>query len=223
MPVKESQKSKVLILLLLNFVCVLGKDAAFCFKQTTHYNTTLKGGLDAGEYTPWEPHGVDFMTVDLCTKHCCKSPDTDAVFLLNRRYKLKAFLSFLQPRRLIHIPRLSEGSQRQKLVPNPPPSDSTKNKQRKGQNDTAMSRQHPPRRRVMADSDEELGKTTVSSGDSVTVRKLFRLFSRKHSPQTALLARYAVCFFLGGLVGLVPYLVFAIEVCKGLFPLLFHL
>lgn len=23
------------------------------------------------------------MTVDLCTKHCCKSPDTDAVFLLN--------------------------------------------------------------------------------------------------------------------------------------------
>lgn len=63
---------------------VLGKDAAFCFKQETHYNTTLKGGLDAGEYTPWEPRGVDFMTVDLCTKHCCKSPDTDAVFLLNR-------------------------------------------------------------------------------------------------------------------------------------------
>ncbi|XP_067033721.1 uncharacterized protein [Acropora muricata] len=83
MPVKESQKSKVLLLLLLNFVCVLGRDAAFCFKQETHYNTTLKGGLDAGEYTPWEPRGVDFMTVDLCTKHCCKSPDTDAVFLLN--------------------------------------------------------------------------------------------------------------------------------------------
>ena len=58
---------------------------------------------------------------------------------------------------------------------------------------------------------------------SLFQQKLFRLFSRKHSPQTALLARYAVCFFLGGLVGLVPYLVFAIEVCKGLFPLLFHL
>lgn len=70
---------------------------------------------------------------------------------------------------------------------------------------------------MLADSDEELGKTTVSSGDSEVVRKLFRLFSRKHSPQTALLARYAVCFFLGGLVGLVPYLVFAIELCKANF------
>lgn len=56
------------------------------------------------------------------------------------------------------------------FVNSPPPSDSTKNKQSKGQNDTAMSRQHPPRRRVMADPDEELGKTRVSSGDGVTVR-----------------------------------------------------
>ena len=57
---------------------------------------------------------------------------------------------------------------------------------------------------------------------SLFQQKLFRFFSRKHSPQTALLVRYAVCFFLGGLVGLVPYLV-AIQVCKGLFPLLFRL
>lgn len=63
------------------------------------------------------------------------------------------------------------------FVNSPPPSDSTQNKQSKGQNDTAMSRQHPPRRRVMADPDEELGKTTVSSGDSVTVRVSPVLFS----------------------------------------------
>ena len=44
------------------------------------------------------------------------------------------------------------------------------------------------------------------------------MFSRKHNPNTALLLRYAVCFFLGGLVGLIPYLVFVIELCKGLSP-----
>ena len=47
-------------------------------------------------------------------------------------------------------------------------------------------------------------------------QKVFRFFSRKHNPQTALLVRYAVCFFLGGLVGLIPYLVFVIQLCKGL-------
>lgn len=48
------------------------------------------------------------------------------------------------------------------------------------------------------------------------LQKLFRFFSRKHNPQTALVIRYAICFFLGGLVGLIPYLVFVIELCKGL-------
>ena len=47
-------------------------------------------------------------------------------------------------------------------------------------------------------------------------QKVFRFFSRKHNPQTALLVRYAICFFLGGLVGLIPYLVFVIQLCKGL-------
>ena len=62
--------------------------------------------------------------------------------------------------------------------------------------------------------------TFFVSSDQISLflylQKLFRFFSRKHNPQTALLVRYAVCFFLGGLVGLIPYLVFVIQLCKGL-------
>ncbi|RMX47016.1 hypothetical protein pdam_00009634, partial [Pocillopora damicornis] len=39
--------------------------------------------MEAGTYTPWEPGDLSHMTVDRCTEHCCKSPDTDVVFLLN--------------------------------------------------------------------------------------------------------------------------------------------
>ncbi|RMX47017.1 hypothetical protein pdam_00009635 [Pocillopora damicornis] len=78
-----------------------------------------------------------------------------------------------------------------------------------------MPKQIPPRRRVVVDSDEEMGPKSARNGDSQAVRKLFRFFSRKHNPQTALVIRYAICFFLGGLVGLIPYLVFVIELCKA--------
>ncbi|KAM7452081.1 hypothetical protein ABFA07_000666 [Porites harrisoni] len=125
-----------------------------------------------------------------------------------------AFLSFLPLRRLFRIPGLSRGPNLQNLVPNPPPSSASKQKQKEQRKEPKMSRQPPARRRVIMDSDEELGQKG-NSGDSEAIRKLFRMFSRKHNPNTALLLRYAVCFFLGGLVGLIPYLVFVIELCKA--------
>lgn len=63
---------------------VHAKDVSFCFKSATHYNVILSGGLEAGKYKPWEPSDESHMTHDRCTEHCCKSPDTDVVFLLNR-------------------------------------------------------------------------------------------------------------------------------------------
>ncbi|XP_078361813.1 uncharacterized protein LOC144646151 isoform X3 [Oculina patagonica] len=125
-----------------------------------------------------------------------------------------AFLSFLPLRSLFRIPGFSRGPNLQNLVPNPPPSSPSKKKQ-KEKKEPIMSRPNPQRRRQMMDSDEEMGRKSVSTGDSEAVRKLFRFFSRKHNPHTALLVRYAVCFFLGGLVGLIPYLVFVIELCKA--------
>ncbi|XP_068680893.1 uncharacterized protein [Montipora foliosa] len=87
MTVGEDQKQRLLLWILLNFVSVhitaLAKDAPFCVKQATHYNTILRSGLEAGVYRPWEPRDVGNMTVDKCTEHCCQSPDTDTVFLLN--------------------------------------------------------------------------------------------------------------------------------------------
>ena len=68
----------------LAHITALAKDAPFCIKQATHYNTILRSGLEAGVYRPWEPRDVGNMTVDKCTEHCCQSPDTDTVFLLNR-------------------------------------------------------------------------------------------------------------------------------------------
>ena len=59
-------------------------DVSYCVKKTTYHNVVLKGGLEAGNYMPWEPGDVSHMTVDKCTEHCCQSPDTDVVFLLNR-------------------------------------------------------------------------------------------------------------------------------------------
>ncbi|XP_022802351.1 uncharacterized protein LOC111339890 [Stylophora pistillata] len=126
-----------------------------------------------------------------------------------------AFLSFLQLRSLFRLPGVSRrGPNLQNIVPNQPPSNSNKKKQNE-QKDPKMSKQIPPRRRVVVDSDEEMGPKSASNGDSQAVRKLFRFFSRKHNPHTALLVRYAICFFLGGLVGLIPYLVFVIELCKA--------
>ena len=63
---------------------VRANDVSFCIKKKTYPNVVLQGGLEAGKYMPWEPHDVSHMTVDTCTEHCCKSPDTDVVFLLNR-------------------------------------------------------------------------------------------------------------------------------------------
>ena len=51
----------------------------------------------------------------------------------------------------------------------PPPSSSSKKKQ-KGPKEPIMSRQNPPRRRQIMDSDEEMGPKSVSSGDSEAVR-----------------------------------------------------
>nr|XP_058962043.1 uncharacterized protein LOC131788969 [Pocillopora verrucosa] len=212
--------------------------------------------MEAGTYTPWEPGDLSHMTVDRCTEHCCKSPDTDVVFLLNsycfcvKCHSLEscamvkitppstyrpvivtvlkrnnndnknitsdnAFLSFLQLRNLFRLPGVSRGGPNlQNIVPNQPPSNSNKKKQ-KELKDPKMPKQIPPRRRVIVDSDEEMGPKSARNGDSQAVRKLFRFFSRKHNPQTALVIRYAICFFLGGLVGLIPYLVFVIELCKA--------
>ncbi|XP_068748309.1 uncharacterized protein [Montipora capricornis] len=87
MTVGEDQKQRLLLWILLNFVSAhitaLAKVAPFCVKQATHYNTILRSGLEAGVYRPWEPRDVGNMTVDKCTEHCCQSPDTDTVFLLN--------------------------------------------------------------------------------------------------------------------------------------------
>ena len=59
-------------------------DFPYCVKKTTHHNVVLRGGLEAGNYMPWEPAAVIHMTVDKCTEHCCLNQDTDVVFLLNR-------------------------------------------------------------------------------------------------------------------------------------------
>lgn len=59
-------------------------DVSYCVKKNTYHNNVLKGGLEAGDYMPWEPADVSHMTVDKCTEHCCESQDTDVVFLLNR-------------------------------------------------------------------------------------------------------------------------------------------
>ena len=66
-------------------------DASFCFKKTAHYDVVLDGKLKAGIYTPWEPdpNEVSHMTIDRCTEHCCRSPDTDVVFLLDRSERVR--------------------------------------------------------------------------------------------------------------------------------------
>ena len=68
------------------FLAFTRNDASFCFKKATHYNVVLEGKLKAGIYTPWEPapSEVSHMTIDRCTEHCCRNPDTDVVFLLDR-------------------------------------------------------------------------------------------------------------------------------------------
>lgn len=48
------------------------------------------------------------------------------------------------------------------------------------------------------------------------IQKCTRLFSRKHHPRLALFFRYLLCFMLGGLLGLIPYFIFLVELCKGL-------
>ena len=64
------------------------------------------------------------------------------------------------------------------LFISPPPLSPSKKKQKEVEKKPKMSRQNPPRRRVIADSDEELGKSTVSSGDSEAVRVSFRFLFR---------------------------------------------
>ncbi|XP_078361812.1 uncharacterized protein LOC144646151 isoform X2 [Oculina patagonica] len=82
----ERRTRIISVWLLLNFIpvpFVRADDVLFCIKKTTYHNVVLRGGLEAGKYMPWEPPDESHMTVDRCTEHCCKSPDTDVVFLLN--------------------------------------------------------------------------------------------------------------------------------------------
>lgn len=84
---RGTHKQAILIWILLNFECAFTRnDASFCFKKATHYNVVLEGKLKAGIYTPWEPDPseVSSMTIDRCTEHCCRNPDIDVVFLLDR-------------------------------------------------------------------------------------------------------------------------------------------
>ncbi|XP_022777548.1 uncharacterized protein LOC111318967 [Stylophora pistillata] len=79
----------ILLMALCTFLdCILvlqvqANDVSYCVKKRTYPDVILQGRMEAGTYTPWEPGDLSHMTVDKCTKHCCKSPDTDVVFLLN--------------------------------------------------------------------------------------------------------------------------------------------
>ncbi|KAJ7353923.1 hypothetical protein OS493_031370 [Desmophyllum pertusum] len=176
----ERRKRLISFWVLLNFIhvspFVRANDVSYCVKKTTYHNVVLQGGLEAGVYKPWGPGDLLFL---------CEVPFIGVV-LIGEDHSTSD----------IHTNH-SHCFQTQ-------PQSSSSKKTQKEQKEPIMSRQNPPRRRVM-DSDEEMGRKS----------KLFRFFSRKHNPHTALLLRYAVCFFLGGLVGLIPYLVFVIELCKA--------
>lgn len=82
----EIRKLFISFWILLNVISVpltWANDVSYCVKKNTYHNNVLKGGLEAGDYMPWEPADVSHMTVDKCTEHCCESQDTDVVFLLN--------------------------------------------------------------------------------------------------------------------------------------------
>ncbi|KAM7452080.1 hypothetical protein ABFA07_000666 [Porites harrisoni] len=84
---RGTHKQAILIWILLNFECAFTRnDASFCFKKAAHYDVVLEGKLKAGIYTHWEPDPseVSYMTIDRCTEHCCRNPDIDVVFLLDR-------------------------------------------------------------------------------------------------------------------------------------------